>query len=64
MFEPMYDFIFVDHYTFEEEEFHLLEELAGSLKKLLRPEGSMVFWIDENSPELDKEFIRDLWVSN
>ncbi len=46
VWEPMYDFIFVDHYTFEEEEIELLDWLAASLKCLLRPGGKMVFWVD------------------
>ena len=61
--EPMYDFIFVDHYTFEEEELEILEWLATGLKHLLKPKGSMVFWIDENAPEEDQEKIKKLWVS-
>lgn len=62
--EPMYDFIFVDHYTFEEEELELLDWLASSLKMLLTPNGKMVFWIDENAPDEDKEEIKKLWVLN
>lgn len=62
--EPMYDFIFVDHYTFEEEEIALLDWLATALKSLLRPGGKMVFWVDENAPEEDIEKIRELWVLN
>ena len=60
--EPMYDFIFVDHYTFEEEELDQLEALQVGLKHLLRPGGQMVFWIDENAPEEDQEKIKELWV--
>jgi spermidine synthase len=64
VFEPMYDFIFVDHYTFEEEELETLQWLGTGLKHLLMPKGSMVFWIDENAPDEDKEKIRDLWILN
>jgi len=60
--EPMYDFIFVDHYTFEEEEIEVLDALAEALKYLLKPGGQMVFWIDANAPEEDQEKIRKLWV--
>lgn len=63
MVEPVYDFIFVDHYTLEDEEMvGELEELGEKLKKLLKPEGKMVFWIDTNAPEEDQKRIRDLWV--
>jgi len=62
--EPMYDFIFVDHYTFEEEELDKLQWIATSLKLLLKPEGQMVFWIDENAPEEDQEKIKKLWILN
>jgi spermidine synthase len=60
--DPMYDFIFVDHYTFEEEELEPLQALSTGLRYLLRPGGKMVFWIDENAPEEDQEKIRNLWV--
>jgi spermidine synthase len=60
---PMYDFIFVDHYTLEDEEIvDPLAELRDKLSKLLKPEGKMIFWIDENAPEEDQQRIRDLWV--
>ncbi len=62
--EPMYDFIFVDHYTFEEEELEMLQRLGTGLQHLLRPGGKMIFWIDENAPEEDKEKIRKLWILN
>ena len=60
--EPMDDFIFVDHYTFEEEELEALQWLGTGLKSLLRPGGKMVFWIDENAPDEDREKIKDLWI--
>ncbi len=62
--EPMYDFIFVDHYTFEEEELESLQWLGTGLQHLLRPGGKMVFWIDENASEEDQELIRNLWIIN
>ncbi len=62
--EPMYDFIFVDHYTFEEEELEMLQWLGTALQRLLKPGGKMVFWIDENGPDEDKEKIRKLWILN
>ena len=62
--EPMYDFIFVDHYTFEEEELEMLQWLGTALSFLLKPGGNMVFWIDENAPEEDREKIKKLWVLN
>ncbi len=62
--EPMYDFIFVDHFTFDEDELADLQWLGTGLKHLLKPEGKMVFWIDENASEVDQEYLRDLWVLN
>lgn len=60
---PMYDFIFVDHYTLDDEELITpLEELAEKLKPLLTPEGKMVFWIDTNATDEDQQRIKDLWV--
>ncbi len=61
--DPVYDFIFVDHYTLEDEEIVApLEDLAKKLKLLLKPEGKMVFWIDENAPEEDQQLLKDLWI--
>ena len=59
--EPFYDFIFVDHYTFVEEDLESLPELANSLKRLLKSRGNMVFWIDENAEDTDKNLVRSLW---
>ncbi|MBD3260755.1 MAG: hypothetical protein GF334_03625 [Candidatus Altiarchaeales archaeon] len=59
--EPFYDFIFVDHYAFDEEDLEELPKLAEKLEKLLRPGGNMVFWIDENAEEEDKDLVRGLW---
>jgi len=64
MLEPMYDFIFVDHYTFEEEELDMLQDLRDVLAHLLKPGGRMVFWIDENAPDEDRKEIKNLWVLN
>ena len=60
--EEMYDFIFVDHYTFDEEELNKLVQLSVDLKPLLKKDGRMVFWIDENGPEEDKHLIKQLEV--
>jgi len=61
---PMYDLIFVDHYTLEDEDtIYELEELAFRLQPLLKEGGNMVFWIDENSPEEDQAEIRKLWLA-
>lgn len=60
-FEPFYDFIFVDHYAFDEEDLEYLPKLADRLKPLLKPGGNMVFWIDENAEEEDKDLVRELW---
>lgn len=59
--EPFYDFIFVDHYAFDEEDLEKLPPLAERLDTLLRPGGNMVFWIDENAEEEDKDLVRGLW---
>ncbi len=62
-YEPTYDFIFVDHYTLDDEEIIApLEELAVQLKRLLKPEGKMVFWIDTNATDENQQRIKDLWV--
>ena len=58
----LYDFIFVDHYTFEEEELVNLIQLAEKLKCLLKKDGKMVFWVDENGPDEDKQLIRSLCI--
>jgi len=60
--EPIYDFIFVDHYTFEDEEYFSLQELQQSLKPLLKEGGKMVFWIDEMAAEEEQYLIRSLWI--
>jgi len=62
--EPMYDFIFVDHYTFDEDDLEILPWMATALRFLLKPKGEMVFWIDENAPEEDQKKVRDLWILN
>jgi predicted O-methyltransferase YrrM len=62
-YEPVYDFIFVDHYTLDDEEIiEPLEDLAAQLRKLLKPDGKMVFWIDTNATDEDQQRIKDLWV--
>lgn len=59
----LYDFIFVDHYVYDEELLPELQELAQRLAVLLKPGGSMVFWIDENAPDPEKEKIRQLYLT-
>lgn len=61
VFEPIYDFIFVDHYAFDEEDLEGLPQLAERLRPLLKPGGNMVFWIDENAEDDDKNLVRELW---
>lgn len=61
----MYDLIFVDHYTMGDEDLYPeLEELASNLSSLVNPGGRMVFWIDENAPDDEQEFVRSLWLVN
>lgn len=60
---PLYDFIFVDHYVYDEDLFPELQELAQNLANLLKPGGSMVFWVDENAPDSEKEKIRQLYLT-
>ena len=60
---PFYDLIFVDHYTFSEETLYQLEELAIRLSPMIKEGGRMIFWVDENAPEEDKELIRRLWLT-
>ena len=60
----MYDLIFVDHYTWDDEDTYFeLEELSFKLSPLLKKGGRMVFWVDENAPEEDKDQIRKLWLT-
>jgi len=59
---PIFDLIFVDHYTMGDEEVYPeLETLSGRLQPLVKDGGRMVFWIDTNAPEEEQEFVRDLW---
>jgi len=61
---PMYDLIFVDHYTLEDEdEIYALEDLAFRLEPLVKEGGRMIFWIDENAPDANKNQIRKLWLT-
>jgi len=62
MVGPRYDLIFVDHYTFEEEELGELQELARNLLPVLADGGRMIFWVDENAPDEDRELIKKLWI--
>lgn len=61
---PMYDLIFVDHYTLEDEEETIPElgKLAVQLEPLLKDQGNMVFWIDENIDDDYKAEMRKLWL--
>ena len=58
----LYDFIFVDHYVYDEDLFPSLSGLAEDLGLLLKPGGKMVFWIDENAPEEEKAKIKSLYL--
>jgi spermidine synthase len=62
LLEPTYDLIFVDHYTFESEDFEELEELQAVLKPVLKKGGRMIWWIDENAPDEDQEQVKNLWI--
>jgi spermidine synthase len=57
----IYDLIFVDHYVLDEDQLPRLEQLAEDLFPLLKKDGRMIFWIDENADEEDKERVRSLW---
>ena len=60
----MFDLIFVDHYTMGDEDIYPeLEELSMRLRPLVKKNGNLVFWIDENAPDEDQEFIRKLWYT-
>jgi len=56
----LYDFIFVDHYVYDEDLFPSLAILAEKLGLLLKPGGKMVFWIDEHAPEEEKAKLKGL----
>jgi len=61
---PMYDLIFVDHYTLEDEDtIYALEDLSFKLEPLVKEGGRMIFWVDENAPEEDQAEIRKLWLT-
>ena len=60
----MYDLIVVDHYTLEDEDaIYALEDLAYKLEPLVKEGGRMIFWVDENAPEEDKDQVRKLWLT-
>jgi len=60
---PMYDLIFVDHYTdMDDLLYEELRILVGKLVYLLKPNGKLIVWIDENlSPEEIEDF-KKFWV--
>jgi spermidine synthase len=62
---PMYDLIFVDHFTMSDDEEQILGlvSLGQELVDLLKSGGRMIFWVDENAPEEDQEIIRKLWIT-
>lgn len=59
---PLFDLIFVDHYTFSEDTIDGLKELAQNLCPLVKEGGRMIFWIDENAGEEEKAEIKNLWL--
>jgi len=61
--EPRYDFIFVDHYTNQDEDtFEELRSLKSNLKKILKKQGKIIFWYDNNLAPEEKKAIKSLWV--
>ena len=62
---PMYDLIFVDHYTMgdEDEQLPELQRLAVQLEPLLKKGGSTVFWIDEVVADETKADLKKLWLT-
>lgn len=60
---PMYDLIFVDHYaTMDEELIEELKSLMEKLSKLLKADGKLIIWIDENLPEEEIKLFKQFWV--
>lgn len=60
---PRYNFIFVDHYTNQDEEtFEELATLKKNLKKVLQKQGKIIFWYDSNLDPQEKKAIKSLWV--
>lgn len=59
---PMFDLIFVDHYTAYEETQGDLKELAQNLAPLLKEGGRMLFWVDENASDEEKDELHKLWL--
>lgn len=60
---PMYDLIFVDHYTFMEDElWENLENLVKKLSKLLKEDGKLIVWIDQNMAQSEIAQFKKLWI--
>jgi len=60
---PMFDFIFVDHYTMDDEDLvEGLPNIQKELEPLLTSGGEMIFWVDENAPDEDQDIVRNLWM--
>ena len=60
---PMYDLIFVDHYTsMDDELWEDLKNLVEKLSKLLREDGKLIIWIDENMDQKEIVQFKELWI--
>lgn len=58
---PTYDFIFVENYVFDDEILENLPNLAEKYYSILKPNGNIIFWIDENAEEEDQRLVKSLW---
>lgn len=60
---PMYDLIFVDHYTsMEDELWEDLKTLVEKLAKLLKEDGKLIIWIDQNMDPKEIAQFKELWI--
>ena len=60
---PMYDLIFVDHYTsMEDGLWEDLKSLVEKLSKLLKEDGKLIIWIDENMDQKEITQFKELWI--
>lgn len=57
-----FDFIFVNHYSFSEGVIPELKDLRQPLCNLLNPGGSLVYWIDPEGMDEDKDAVKSLWL--
>lgn len=61
--DPVYDLIFVDHYSnTDEETYPEVKSLVDNLKPLVKKNGKLIVWIDSYAQKQDQEAFADLWT--